>query len=33
MIGLFFIGVGMTLIIGVIAWYVVNRFVIGKDED
>ena len=33
MIGLFFLGTGATLIIGLIAWYIVNRFVIGKDED
>ena len=33
MIGLFFLGTGATLIIGLIAWYIVNRFVIGKDEN
>ena len=33
MIGLFFIGTGATLIIALIAWYIVNRFVIGKDEN
>jgi len=33
MIGLFFVGMGATLIIALIAWYIVNRFVIGKNED
>ena len=33
MIGLFFVGTGVTLIIGLIAWYIVNRFVVGKNED
>jgi len=33
MIGLFFLGIGATLIIGLIAWYIVNRYVIGKNED
>ena len=33
MIGLFFIGTGATLIIALIGWFIVNRFVIGKDED
>jgi hypothetical protein len=33
MIGLFFVGTGVTLIIGLIAWYIVNKFVIGKNED
>jgi len=30
MIGLFFVGFAITLIIGLIAWYVVNRFVVKK---
>jgi len=33
MIGLFFLGIGATLIIGLIAWYIVNRYVIGKNEN
>ena len=33
MIGLFFLGTVATLIIGLIAWYIVNRFVVGKNED
>jgi len=33
MIGLFFIGMGATMIGGLIAWYIINKFVIGKDED
>jgi len=32
MIGLFFVGCAATLIIGLIAWYVVNKFVI-KNEN
>jgi hypothetical protein len=30
MIGLFFVGMGATLIIGLIAWYIVNKFVVNK---
>tara|TARA_B100000674_G_C37254732_1_gene651782 strand:- start:12 stop:113 length:102 start_codon:yes stop_codon:yes gene_type:complete len=33
MIGLFFIGMGATLIGALIVWYVINKFVIDKDED
>jgi len=32
MIGLFFVSVAAILIIGLIAWYVVNKFVI-KNEN
>ena len=32
MIGLFFIGMGATLIGGLIAWYIINKFVVDKDE-
>ena len=32
MIGLFFVGMGATLIIGLIAWYIINKFVI-KNEN
>ena len=30
MIGLFFVGMGATLIIGLISWYVINKFVVKK---
>ena len=33
MIGLFFIGMGATLVGGLIAWYIINNYVINKDED
>ena len=33
MIGLFFVGMGATLIGALIVWYVINKFVIDKDED
>jgi len=33
MIGLFFVSVAAILIIGLIAWYIVNKFVIGKNEN
>ena len=32
MIGLFFIGMGATLVGGLIAWYIINKFVVDKDE-
>ena len=32
MIGLFFVGMGATLIGALIGWYVINKFVV-KDED
>ena len=32
MIGLFFVGMGATLIGALIVWYVINKFV-GKGED
>ena len=33
MIGLFFLGMGATLVGGLIAWYIINNYVINKDED
>ena len=33
MIGLFFFGMGATLVGGLIAWYIINNYVIDKDED
>ena len=33
MIGLFFLGMGATLVGGLIAWYIINNYVIDKDED
>ena len=33
MIGLFFVGMGVTLIGALIAWFIINKFVIAKDED
>jgi len=30
MIGLFFVGILVTFTIGLIAWYIVNKFVIKK---
>ena len=30
MIGLFFVGIIVTFTIGLIAWYIVNKFVIKK---
>ena len=33
MIGLFFPGMGATLVGGLIAWFIINKFVIAKDED
>jgi len=33
MIGLFFIGMGAILVGGLITWYIINKFVIDKDED
>jgi len=32
-IGLFFLGMGATLVGGLIAWYIINNYVINKDED
>ena len=33
MIGLFFFGMGATLVGGLIAWYIINNYVVNKDED
>ena len=33
MIGLFFIGMGATLIGALIAWWVINAFVIKNDKE
>jgi len=33
MIGLFFVGMGATLIGGLIAWYIINNYVIKKDKN
>ena len=33
MIGLFFIGMGATLIGALIAWWVINKFVIKNDKE
>ena len=32
MIGLFFVGIGVLLVGGLIAWYVINNYVL-KDEN
>ena len=32
MIGLFFFGMGATLIGALIVWYVINKFVINNEE-
>jgi len=32
MIGLFFVGMGATLIGALIVWYVINNYVIKKDN-
>ena len=33
MIGLFFIGMGATLIGALIVWFVINKFVVKDDEE
>ena len=33
MIGLFFIGIGVTFIDALIAWWVINNFVIKDDKE
>ena len=33
MIGLFFIGMGATLIGALIGWFVINKFVVKDDEE
>jgi len=33
MIGLFFLGMGAILVGGLIAWYIINNYVVNKDED
>jgi|TARA_R100001480_G_scaffold799_1_gene2379 hypothetical protein len=33
MIGLFFVGMGATLIGALIVWYVINNYVIKKDKE
>ena len=33
MIGLFFVGMGVLIVGGLIAWYIINNYVIKKDEN
>tara|TARA_Y100000114_G_C11591908_1_gene246179 strand:- start:94 stop:195 length:102 start_codon:yes stop_codon:yes gene_type:complete len=33
MIGLFFVGMGVTLIGALIAWFIINNYVINKDDE
>tara|TARA_R100001129_G_scaffold67765_1_gene46143 strand:- start:73 stop:174 length:102 start_codon:yes stop_codon:yes gene_type:complete len=33
MIGLFFVGMGVTLIGALIVWYVINNYVIKNEEE
>ena len=33
MIGLFFVGMGATLIGALIVWFVINKFVVKDDEE